>query len=622
MKQWYIALFALCALALNLAAGLAQPPQDKDKGQKQGKDKKGPPPFELGKVLPPFVMDSLDLTEEQARQIAELEKEVRAKLLKILTADQVDRIKEMKGKGPPKDKDKDKDKGNLEVKERPEALKVDWTEPPAGWVKNPRFTQAGTDAKVPAYFQLQGDVAWVLCGPATEFTDKGIAFYSGKDLNKDGQRAGQVSQSVTGFAGGVGKWFRFTFRGLAEPGFAVDKEALFMRVDYFSRKGTNPLEGVTQSIYPLVERYRKELAENGKYGKNGGAVWKTYTMEFRLPFAEIDTLNLAVGFKKGAAASDKNSEFYVTEFALVPIPPPEDAPRVVKTSKSPAPSLKSLISLGGRWYYDPEAGMKERPATLVVTAKNAQRLYYMDSQLSNPFAENMAAWLRKGSLDQAGKVVEEDRFVPDNVVLEFKDGKQLIVHTRNIPNHATAKFPGLNPNYIQERDRTYYLPLEPVKNPRAIAMDKTNSNRALPMGTVGFAINGVSFFNPFDMDREEAVNIMDRCCGHPSPDNLYHYHKYPVCVKSPFVDDGEGHSPLIGFALDGFPIYGPYVARGLMARDDKQNPLNDFNVRYDDERGWHYHVTPGRFPYIIGGYWGEVDARNFAKGPKKGPGKE
>ena len=39
---------------------------------------------------------------------------------------------------------------------------------------------------------------------------------------------------------------------------------------------------------------------------------------------------------------------------------------------------------------------------------------------------------------------------------------------------------------------------------------------------------------------------------------MYHYHKYPVCVKSPFVDEGEEHSPLIGFAFDGFPVYGPY----------------------------------------------------------------
>ncbi len=108
----------------------------------------------------------------------------------------------------------------------------------------------------------------------------------------------------------------------------------------------------------------------------------------------------------------------------------------------------------------------------------------------------------------------------------------------------------------------------------------------------------------------EAVSIMDRCCGHPSPDNRYHYHKYPVCVKTPFVDFGQEHSPVIGFALDGFPIYGPYVAKNLMAKDDKAHPLDAFNMRYDDERGWHYCVTPGKFPYVIGGFAGAVDPRN------------
>jgi len=557
MRKLVIAMFALAVMALAFAPGMSQPPGEKEKGPK--KDKKGPPPFVL------------------------------------------------------------------QVKDRPASLKVDWTEPPAGLVKNPRFTQAGADAKIPAYYSLQGDAAWVRCGNADEYTDQGIAFYSANDQKKDAPCSGQVTQRVTGFQGGVGKWFRFTFRGLAEAVFAVDRDALFMRVDYFGNKGTNPLDGVTQNIYPLVERYRKELAANGKYGKNGGAVWKTYTLEFRLPFAEIDTLNLAAGFKYGSAKSEKSSVFYITEFALVPIPAPLDAPKVVKTEKRAMPSLKSLIALGGRWYYDPETPMAERPSTLVVTAKNAQRLYYMDSQLSNPFAENMTAWLRKGNLDLSGNLVKEDQFVPDNVVLEFKNGKELVVHTRNLPNHPTAKFPdpfgNRNPNFIQEKDRTYYLPLEPKKNPSAVAMDKTNSNRALPMGAIGIAINGVSFFNPFDMDGTEAVDLMDRCCGHPAPDNQYHYHKYPVCVKSPFVDDGDGHSPLIGFALDGFPIYGPYVARGLMAKDDREKPLDAFNMRYDDERGWHYHVTPGQFPYVIGGFGGEVDARNLRKGPKKGPGK-
>ena len=103
----------------------------------------------------------------------------------------------------------------------------------------------------------------------------------------------------------------------------------------------------------------------------------------------------------------------------------------------------------------------------------------------------------------------------------------------------------------------------------------------------------------------------------PGPGNLYHYHKYPVCVKSPFVDEGEEHSPLIGWAFDGFPIYGPYEAKRLMAKDDTAHPLNAFNMHYDEERGWHYHVTPGKFPYIIGGYYGELDRPTSRRGPRR-----
>jgi hypothetical protein len=501
---------------------------------------------------------------------------------------------------------------------------VDLKEPPPGLVKNPRFTKPATDPKVPAHYTLKGDVAWVYAGRTGESMDQGIALYSGGEQALEGGTAGLVTQDVTGFPGGVGKWYRFSVRGLAEPGFAVARDALFLRVDFLGKKGTDSLDGVTRNIYPLVERDRKELAENGLSRKNGGAVWKTYVLEFRLPFAEIDTLRLGVGFKNGSAKGRKGSEFYVTEFALTPIPAPADAPRVVKTGRGYEPSLKTLIALGGRWYYDPEPGMKERPATLTVTAKNAHRLFYADGRLSNPFAENMTAWLRKGHLDLQGKLVEEDRFLPDNLVLEFRDGKEMVVHTRNIPNHPTSQFPDRfgtfdrNPNYIQELDCTYYLPLDPVRNPKAVAMDRTNSNRALPMGTIGFAINGVAFYNPFDAGMKDATDLMDRCCGHPSPDNRYHYHKYPVCVKSPFVDEGEEHSPVIGWALDGFPIYGPYVARGVMARDATDNPLDAFNMRHDDQRGWHYHVTPGRYPYVIGGFIGVVDPRNSTRrGPPR-----
>ena len=94
-----------------LTAFADQPGEKKDKGP----GKKGPPPdkkgWEPGKVIPPFVREALELTEAQQQKIDELEKDVRAKLLKILTEEQLQRAREIKGpKGPPKGDDGPPDK--------------------------------------------------------------------------------------------------------------------------------------------------------------------------------------------------------------------------------------------------------------------------------------------------------------------------------------------------------------------------------------------------------------------------------------------------------------------------------------------------------------------------------
>jgi hypothetical protein len=470
----------------------------------------------------------------------------------------------------------------------------------ANLVCNPHFAEAG-----PVHYTLAGAATWGDTGRPTEFSPKGIAFHSH-------QREGSVSQTVTGIEAAKHRWFRFSVRGLPENNFAVTNDDLYLKVEFFH--GDRSLDGVSRKLYPLVEQARRDIAANGSGKRNGAAVWTTYAIDFRLPFAEIDRLVLTAGFRNGAATTDRESAFYVTEFSLVPIPDPTGLPRVTKAT--PAVSPAEMVPVAGRWYYRPAAGEK-RPA--VFTAEHADRLFYRDERYSNPFAENMSAWLRKGYKDLRGQVAAEDKFVPDSVTVRF-DGTVMVVRAHNLPNHPTAKFPGTrrgegNPHYIQEFDSTYYFPLEPRRNPNAKAMTAHNANRALPMGPVGIAVNGVVFYNPFDAGMEDAHDLMDRCCGHPSPDNRYHYHKYPVCVKTPFADEGDAHSPLVGWAFDGFPIYGPYESKGVMAKDCTENPLNEFNVHYDDVRGWHYHVTPGKFPYIIGGYWGEPDLRNFRRGP-------
>lgn len=188
------------------------------------------------------------------------------------------------------------------------------------------------------------------------------------------------------------------------------------------------------------------------------------------------------------------------------------------------------------------------------------------------------------------------------------DENHLIIKSQGYPNHPTAIFPNSdNPNTIRVQDFTFRLPLVPRKS---------DSITRLPMGPIGMSLNGVVYFNPFEMEGRNAVQgydevWLDSCCGHPQQTGVYHYHKYPTCVKSPFIDDAKSHSPIIGFAFDGFPLYGPYESDGTMAMDLRgDQALDACNGHSDPERGYHYHVTPNRFPYILGGYAGVVEPSN------------
>lgn len=46
------------------------------------------------------------------------------------------------------------------------------------------------------------------------------------------------------------------------------------------------------------------------------------------------------------------------------------------------------------------------------------------------------------------------------------------------------------------------------------------------------------------------------CNGHPFTNNEYHFHVNPRCL---YTASSTTHSPLLGFAFDGYPIYGPYA---------------------------------------------------------------
>lgn len=190
-----------------------------------------------------------------------------------------------------------------------------------------------------------------------------------------------------------------------------------------------------------------------------------------------------------------------------------------------------------------------------------------------------------------------------NVRVEITDDF-LIVHSNGIPDHDTGPFPNAhNPNRIRAQNYTFRIPRHP---------QPADHVTRLPMGPIGVAINGVPFYIPYNREGADAAKneVFDECCGHPDERGRYHYHIYPKCIHTSFVDKPGEHSPLIGYAFDGYPIYGPNGDGGKPPTD-----LDECNGHWDSVRGYHYHVTR-TFPYILGGYHGVVEMSNFDHPPR------
>ncbi len=96
------------------------------------------------------------------------------------------------------------------------------------------------------------------------------------------------------------------------------------------------------------------------------------------------------------------------------------------------------------------------------------------------------------------------------------------------------------------------------------------------IGTIGYLVNGAGIFGWGDTQSYNGDGVfqnlavafeiydLDVCAGH-SANGDYHQHSYGRCLQELVGDDGSAHSPLIGFAADGFPIYGPYESANTFA---------------------------------------------------------
>jgi hypothetical protein len=180
------------------------------------------------------------------------------------------------------------------------------------------------------------------------------------------------------------------------------------------------------------------------------------------------------------------------------------------------------------------------------------------------------------------------------------------VVTNDIPGHATGTFPiassdpayqyDRNPNSITTQSYQYNVPVTP-----AIAATPS----CLSLGPIGVLLTGSVFYNALDALGRDALahELLDSCSGHPDQSGTYHYHAFTTCV----TDNATGHSALMGYALDGFGIYGVHDVDGSILTDAALDACHGHvhSIVWDGVATtlYHYHMTY-EYPYTLGCYKG------------------
>ncbi len=149
--------------------------------------------------------------------------------------------------------------------------------------------------------------------------------------------------------------------------------------------------------------------------------------------------------------------------------------------------------------------------------------------------------------------------IPTNVQSVYYTTTDVYISATCIPGYSIGPWTG-NPNTPVNQNFVFKITRNPQQN--------TGTAVATGLGHTGVWSNGVSIFNAKDGMSYNNAGVwnrnayywegssFDNCLGHPAPNGEYHHHVNPKCLYDPA--DNTRHSPIIGFAFDGFPIYGAY----------------------------------------------------------------
>lgn len=187
-----------------------------------------------------------------------------------------------------------------------------------------------------------------------------------------------------------------------------------------------------------------------------------------------------------------------------------------------------------------------------------------------------------------------------------------------LTNIGTRSFPG-NANSISDQSHNFTFTYRGGTN--------TINTHIVTRGTVGIALNGVVIYSPitesvalpgtainpppgfaWDAVFNQATFGADACSGYPELSGEYHYrsgaflyagwiNNTKITQSNTYFGDtsfgidnfrhANGHSKIVGYAFDGYPIYGPY---GYITRENSSSGVRQMSSSYRKKTA----LTPGR----------------------------
>ncbi len=226
-----------------------------------------------------------------------------------------------------------------------------------------------------------------------------------------------------------------------------------------------------------------------------------------------------------------------------------------------------------------------------------------------------ATWIHDDTFDLTAKLfVAGDVAWDDAEYSATVDGDQRVLAGNALPvDHHTGEFPVAaddpasaykpNPTSVEPHTYTLTLPANPTPNDEPGCVG----------GEVGVLMSGIPLFSALDAEGLDALaeEVWDTCWGHPNV-AAYHYHAVSSCIPDP----GTGHSSLVGYAFDGFGIYGHRGEGGEVLTNDDLDECHGHThaIEWDGEEVemYHYHAT-WEFPYVVGCFRGTSAVDRFGR---------